>query len=77
MVEADAKWPVYEFAKHKGYGTRAHMAALHAHGPCPIHRRTFKPVPQIIARTLKENVPDSLQLDEEAGVDAHERENEQ
>lgn len=41
MVEMDALYPDYGFAKHKGYGTKAHYAALREFGPCPIHRRTF------------------------------------
>lgn len=41
MLEYDQLFPEYGFAKHKGYGTAAHIAALTAHGPCPIHRRTF------------------------------------
>ena len=41
MVEADAAYPVYGFAKHKGYPTPAHRQALQKHGPCPLHRRTF------------------------------------
>ena len=44
MVRADGLWPAYGFASHKGYGSAAHMAALKAHGPCPLHRRTFAPV---------------------------------
>ena len=39
--ELDALYPQYGFAKHKGYGTRAHYAALDEYGPCPAHRRTF------------------------------------
>ena len=39
--ELDALYPQYGFAKHKGYGTQAHYAALDQHGPCPAHRRTF------------------------------------
>lgn len=46
MIDADASWPGYGFAKHKGYGTAAHMAALTAQGPCPIHRQSFAPVAQ-------------------------------
>ena len=38
------RYPAYGFDRHKGYPTRAHIAALAAHGPCPIHRRTFGPV---------------------------------
>lgn len=41
MVEYDQIFPEYGFAKHKGYGTAAHIAALKEHGLCPIHRRTF------------------------------------
>jgi ribonuclease HII len=38
------QWPEYNFAKHKGYGTAVHLAALEQHGPCAIHRRSFAPV---------------------------------
>ncbi len=41
MVEYDRLYPQYGFAKHKGYGTAAHIEALRTHGPCPVHRRTF------------------------------------
>ncbi len=44
MLEMDAQYPAYGFAKHKGYGTAQHLAALRTHGPCPIHRRSFQPV---------------------------------
>jgi ribonuclease HII len=44
MLEADLKYPEYGFARHKGYGTPDHLAALDRHGPCPIHRRTFSGV---------------------------------
>jgi len=46
MVQMDAHHPGYEFAQHKGYGTALHLARLRAHGPCPIHRRSFLPVRQ-------------------------------
>ena len=39
--EYDKKYPEYGFAKHKGYGTAAHIAAIKEHGLCPIHRRSF------------------------------------
>lgn len=42
MVAYDAKWPAYGFAQHKGYPTAAHRAAIREHGPCPIHRRSFR-----------------------------------
>jgi ribonuclease HII len=38
------EYPNYGFAAHKGYGTKAHLQALSAYGPCPIHRRSFRPV---------------------------------
>lgn len=41
MHEQDAIFPQYGFAVHKGYGTKAHYAALRENGACPIHRRTF------------------------------------
>ncbi|PZC46701.1 MAG: ribonuclease HII [Chloroflexi bacterium] len=44
MEQEENSFPGYGFAKHKGYGTRAHMEALSRLGPCPIHRRSFAPV---------------------------------
>ncbi len=41
MREYDLKYPGYGFAKHKGYGTAEHIAAIRKYGPCDIHRRTF------------------------------------
>ena len=41
MVELDAKYPMYGFARNKGYGTAEHIAALREYGPCPAHRRSF------------------------------------
>lgn len=41
MVEMDGRYPGYGFAKHKGYGTKAHYAALDELGPCDIHRKSF------------------------------------
>ena len=41
MVEYDTLFPGYGFAKHKGYGTAAHIAALKEYGPTPIHRKSF------------------------------------
>jgi ribonuclease HII len=39
--ELDERYPQYQFAKHKGYGTKLHYQMLDAYGPCPEHRRTF------------------------------------
>jgi len=44
MLEADKQFPEYGFARHKGYGTVDHLAALDRHGACPIHRRSFSGV---------------------------------
>ena len=41
MLEYAKQYPEYQFEKHKGYGTKAHVEALRAFGPSPIHRRTF------------------------------------
>jgi len=44
MVEQEESYPGYGFARHKGYGTRMHRAALENLGPCPLHRRSFRPI---------------------------------
>jgi ribonuclease HII len=46
LVELDARYPAYGFARHKGYPTPDHLAALARFGPCPAHRRSFAPVAQ-------------------------------
>lgn len=43
MVKYQQRFPVYGFDKHKGYGTRAHLAAIKAHGVCAAHRLSFAP----------------------------------
>jgi ribonuclease HII len=45
--ELDLQYPHYGFAKHKGYGTAQHLAALREHGACEHHRRSFAPVAQV------------------------------
>ena len=47
MEMYDLIFPQYGFARNKGYGTREHIEALFKYGPCPIHRRSFKPVSQL------------------------------
>ena len=42
------QYPQYGFARHKGYGTAAHLAALREHGVCPQHRRSFAPVVKVL-----------------------------
>ncbi len=44
----DAEFPQYGFAQHKGYGTAQHLAALRTHGACPQHRKTFRPVTEVL-----------------------------
>jgi len=48
MLDYDREYPAYGFAQHKGYGTEMHLERLREHGPCPIHRRTFLPVKQLL-----------------------------
>jgi ribonuclease HII len=49
MRAADGDYPGYGFASHKGYGVKAHAEALAALGPCPLHRRSFRPVADVLA----------------------------
>ena len=44
MIALDESYPEFGFARHKGYGTKAHRHALSIHGPTPIHRKSFKPI---------------------------------
>ena len=46
-LRLDGLYPAYGFAKHKGYPTKEHFAALAKFGPCPEHRRSFGPVSQM------------------------------
>ncbi|MDH5505650.1 MAG: ribonuclease HII [Anaerolineae bacterium] len=48
MRELDRQYPRYGFAKHKGYGTAFHRAAMKKWGPCPIHRITFAPLREML-----------------------------
>ena len=48
MVQYHDLFPPYQFRKHKGYGTSDHLQALTEHGPCPIHRLTFKGVKECL-----------------------------
>jgi ribonuclease HII len=47
MAELDSQYPEYNFIQHKGYPTKAHKAAIVKHGPCPIHRMTFRGVKEV------------------------------
>ena len=44
MVDYHEKFPVYNFSGHKGYSTKQHMERIQIHGPCPIHRKSFRKV---------------------------------
>ena len=48
MIKLDELYPQYGFAKHKGYGTKAHLEALAEFGPCDIHRRSYAPVKKLL-----------------------------
>lgn len=48
MLEMHEKYPQYDFAKHKGYGTKTHLERLAAHGPCEIHRKSFEPIRKLV-----------------------------
>ncbi|WP_199181155.1 ribonuclease HII [Chromobacterium alticapitis] len=50
LVALDALHPQYGFARHKGYPTAEHLAAIEAHGALPVHRKTFGPVKVWLAR---------------------------
>lgn len=52
MREADAAYPGYGFARHKGYATREHLSCLERLGACAIHRRTFAPVRRVVEGLL-------------------------
>ncbi len=49
MLMLEKQYPGYGFAQHKGYPTAAHLQALHRLGPCPQHRRRFRPVAELLA----------------------------
>jgi ribonuclease HII len=48
LVELEGQYPGYGFAANKGYGTSEHLACLRRRGPCPLHRRSFGPVREIV-----------------------------
>ncbi|MEI8168872.1 MAG: ribonuclease HII [Rhodoferax sp.] len=52
-ADYDVQFPQYGFAQHKGYGTAQHLAALREHGACPEHRKTFRPVTEVLAEVAR------------------------
>ncbi|MFS8651201.1 MAG: ribonuclease HII [Caldibacillus sp.] len=55
MAEYSRKYPHFHFEKNAGYGTKEHLEALERYGPCPIHRKSFSPVKEIIGRSPRQN----------------------
>ena len=58
MTELAVLYPAYGLENHKGYGTPEHARALTLHGPCPIHRRSFKPIREGSFATTSDGVGD-------------------
>ncbi len=54
------QYPQYNFSKNKGYGTREHLEALQLHGTCPIHRRSFRGVKELLAPEMQYYPPSDL-----------------
>lgn len=52
MLEMDKLFPLYGFAKHKGYPTKDHVDAIMAYGPTPIHRRSYEPIKSMLKKNL-------------------------
>ncbi len=52
MREMHAKYPMYGFDSHKGYGTAQHLKMLREHGPCEIHRKSFEPVKILLKKKI-------------------------
>ena len=50
MTEAETRFPGYDFAGHKGYGTAYHRSQIEKLGPCPIHRRSFNPIKMMVSQ---------------------------
>ena len=52
VAKMDTDYPGYNFAKHKGYGTREHLDCLNRQGPSPVHRRTFMPIRTLLGQEI-------------------------
>ncbi len=55
MKEIDKMYPNYGFAKNVGYATKEHLKALRVYGPCAVHRKTFRPIDQMISNEPRQN----------------------
>ncbi len=53
MFDVHQKFPQYGFDRHKGYGTKLHLEKIKEHGFCEIHRKTFRPIRDMIERLRK------------------------
>lgn len=62
MADLCARYPGYGFSQHKGYGVAAHLEALRRLGPCPVHRRSFRPVREALGMVNELNVARQLPL---------------
>ena len=72
MARMHERYPVYDFATHKGYITATHTAALEEHGACEIHRRRFVNVRRVLGEPVPgyadefgENDPDGMAVERE------------
>lgn len=54
MRQLDECYPGYEFSRHKGYPTREHVNCLRRLGPCPVHRKTFRPCAECLEEEVHE-----------------------
>ena len=59
MIQMDKAFPAYGFARHKGYGTAFHAAALGQHGPCTEHRNSFAPIRKLTMKSDEDSHGDS------------------
>lgn len=57
MMEQAARYPQYGFEKHMGYATPEHLAALAEWGPCPLHRRSFAPIREMVQQVDQTTLP--------------------
>ena len=70
MHKLAEKYPGYGFEKHVGYGTAAHKAALEKLGPCPEHRKSFRPIAELIGAVRAEKTTKSTKARGDRGEDA-------
>lgn len=62
MAEAHCRYPQYGFQRHQGYPTREHREAIRMHGPCPLHRRTFRGVTEYLHSPSSGSPPGQREL---------------